>query len=137
VPVMGKLNFGCGLDQLQLSFHPVGAALERRATTPLAIDIPRKFNETRIVIPQNKPVRGVAPLPDIDHLQGVDYIAFHVIVRTSGRQRLSSCFLFTGSLTSVGVIPGIHDCDSQVEGIHVFWRETFNPRHPYQLARLQ
>ena len=40
--------------------------------------------------------------------------------------KLSSCFLLTASQTSFE--PGIRNCDSTVEGFHVFWREIFDPK---------
>src|SRR5690242_2403093 len=48
VPAAGELNFGCSIDQLQLSFLPAGATLARLSTTPVIIDIPRQLNVTYI-----------------------------------------------------------------------------------------
>jgi hypothetical protein len=132
VPAAGELNFGCSIDQLQLSFLPAGAMLTRLSTTPVVIDIPRQLNVTYLTLPLplKQALHYRAPLPSIGNPSEVDYIAFHIIAWTNSGNKLSSCFLLTGSQTSLG--PGIRNCDSTIEGVHVFWREIFDPKHQWE-----
>jgi hypothetical protein len=137
VPAAGVLNFGCSIDQLQLEFLPPGATLGRLHTTPVVIDVPRKLNVTRIVLPQSmrQELHFRAPMPSIGNPNEVNYIAFHIITLTGDGKRLSSCFLLTGSQTSLR--PGVQNCDSTVEGFHVFWREIFSAKHQFSSPRFK
>src|ERR1039458_3306277 len=54
VPSTGKLNFGCGLDQLHLSFVPPGLILVGLSTTPVVIDIPRRLRVTYQFLPSKE-----------------------------------------------------------------------------------
>jgi hypothetical protein len=114
VPSIGKLNYGCGLDQLHLSFPTPGLILDSRATTPVVIDVPMRLQVTYQFLPSRKAVREHVPLPD---LNSVDYLAFRVTSITDTGIRLDSCYVLS---TGLYVRQGPRKCDSLVEKTAVF-----------------
>lgn len=127
-PASGQLNWGCGMDQLQLRFRPPGAVLARQSTTSILIDIPRKLHVTKMI----NGIAGLeisnAELPSMSDPHA-GYVAFHAISITSFGDRISSCFLLAVSDHQPGTGP--QDCDTKIEGSPVFWRQKYGPNRSW------
>jgi hypothetical protein len=119
VPVSGLINYGCGLNQVQLSFAPPGAILNRLTTTPIAIDVPREVGVTYRRMPDRGPVEARLEMPVIEALTEEQVVAFRVIAELSDANRIESCFLMTRSEAS-----GPQDCDYELNGHPIFWRQV-------------
>jgi len=115
VPAIGKLNYGCGLDQLHLTFSPPGLILDGLSTTPVEIDIPMRLEVTHQFLPSQEAMRQQVTVPGIN---SVDYMAFRVSSSTNSGTRLDSCFVLSAD-PSFGT-QGPRSCNSLVEGSHAF-----------------
>ncbi len=119
VPVSGLINYGCGWNQVQLSFAPPGAILSRLATTPIAIDIPREIGVTYRRMPDRGPAEKRLAMPTLEELSEEQIVAFRVIAKVGDADTIESCFLIARSAAS-----GPQDCDYKLRGNAVFWRQT-------------
>ncbi|WP_261720711.1 trypsin-like peptidase domain-containing protein [Streptomyces sp. FZ201] len=127
-PASGQLNWGCGMDQLQLQFRPSGAILARKATTSILIDIPRKLRVTKMINGVDGFEASSAELPSMSDPY-TDYIAFHAVSTISSGERISSCFLLAASDHKPGTGP--QRCDAKIGETPVFWRQKYGPNRSW------
>lgn len=61
------------------------------------------------------------PMPDVKGFAGTgQWVAFRVTAETTGANKVDSCFLL-----ALSEISGPRDCDYQINGGHVFWRQVY------------
>lgn len=118
VPVSGLINYGCGWNQVQLSFAPPAAILNRLTTTPIAVDIPREVGVSYRRMPDGGPVEKRLAMPTLEELSEEQLVAFRVIAEVGDANTIESCFLIARSTAS-----GPQDCDYKLDGHPVFWRQ--------------
>lgn len=118
VPVSGLINYGCGLNQVQLSFAPPGAILDRLTTTPVVIDIPREVGVSYRRMPDSGPVDERLAMPTLEELRDEQVVAVRVIADIGGVNTIESCYLIARSAAS-----GAQDCDYEHNGHPIFWRQ--------------
>ena len=129
VPVSGQLNYGCGMDQFQLSFLPPALTMAPKQMTQLAIDLPSQFRATSMRAPQG--MREVftpydVPTPQLhDQEDSVTYVAFRMTLFLVGGQTLTSCYVHAPQ--SAAEKSGLKDCDSKWEYSQVFWEQILDP----------
>ncbi|MEV3923503.1 trypsin-like peptidase domain-containing protein [Actinomadura coerulea] len=134
-PASGQINWGCGIDQLVLRFHPSGALLARQSTTSVIVDIPRRLNVTKMINGVAGHEISYAELPRMEQppeggYVTTDYVAFHAIAVTSAGSRINSCFLLAKSDYRPG--SGARDCDAKIDGIPLFWMQKFGPHREFK-----
>ncbi|WP_328843156.1 hypothetical protein [Streptomyces sp. NBC_00258] len=127
-PASGELNWGCGIDQLQLRFRPPGAILAQQSTTPIQIDVPRKLTVTKMINGTDGFDMETAELPSISSPYS-SYVAFHAISTTKSGDRTSSCFLLAASDHKPGTGP--QGCDTKIGQTPVFWRQKYGPNQSW------
>jgi hypothetical protein len=120
VPSMGRLNFGCGLDQLHLIFLPPASLLRSQSTTPVVIEIPRRLSVVYQYLPSKKPLHMQVVLPSINDtgMDGIDYMAFRITATVSSGSKLDSCFVLSRKLSISA--QGPRKCNSKVNGVAAF-----------------
>ena len=120
VPSMGKLNFGCGLDQLHLVFLPPVSLLRSQSTTPVVIEIPRRLSVVYQFLPSKKPLHTQVVLPDVNAtgMDGTEYMAFRITAIVSSGSKLDSCFVLSRELPISA--QGARKCNSKVSGAAAF-----------------
>ncbi|MFC8350350.1 serine protease [Streptomyces sp. NPDC057280] len=127
-PASGELNWGCGMDQLQLRFRPSGAVLARKSTTSIVIDIPRNLSVTKMINGVDGFETLKAELPSMSD-RYPEYIAFHAISTVHSGERISSCFLLAAS--DYKPATGPQRCDTKIDGTPVFWRQRYGPNRSW------
>jgi hypothetical protein len=92
VPTSGLINYGCGQNQIQISFYPAGALLAANSTTHTVVDIPVRWTSTtHYTIPGKPPERGMATEgPTIP----TTFVAFRVTAQTDTNM-VDSCFIYS------------------------------------------
>ncbi|WP_410599057.1 esterase/lipase family protein [Amycolatopsis sp. lyj-90] len=118
VPVSGSINYGCGWNQVQLSFTPPGAIMNRLTTTPIAIDVPRKIAVSYRRMPDSGPYEERLAMPTLEELGEERVVAFRAIAEVGDANTIESCFLIARSAVS-----GPQDCDYKLGSYQVFWRQ--------------
>jgi hypothetical protein len=105
----GKLNFGCGGDQLHLTFPAPASILQGLSTTSIVIKVPRRLTVTYEYRPNKARLNERVTLPSIDD---AGFMAFRVTAFTTSGAKIDSCYAFGQDLTPAQ--QGSWNCGSKI-----------------------